>query len=245
MLFHALTQIGEDLPLYPTRLAVNFLRYHPHKTPGIGDRRSLSVIVEEQNSVEIPCISLQQQNKPWHVLHVRSNFERRVAQHLSVRAVEHYVPFYRERVRWTDRTVVTERPLFSGYVFTRYAPESRITVISVPGVVRLLGEEEGNTVSSGDLDKIRKGLASGHLLRPHSSVSVGARVRIRVGLFEGVEGVVTELRQQCKVIMSLAAVRQCFSLEVELRDVEVLKQPVVSLSSSPSCFSWNMQPANS
>ena len=146
-----------------------------------------------------------------------------------VRAVEHYLPLYRERVRWTDRTVVTERPLFSGYVFARFSPESRITVISTPGVVRSLGDEEGNLVSCRDLDKIREGLGSGLLLRPHPNVSIGARVRIRAGIFEGVEGVVAEFRQQCKVIIALAAVRQCFSLEVELADLEVLKKPVVNV----------------
>jgi len=199
----------------------------------------------DHNRVPKSLLPLEQstQEMPWHVLHVRSNFERRVAQHLAVRSVEQYVPLYRERVKWTDRTVVTERPLFSGYVFARFLPDSRITVISTPGVVRSLGDEGGNLVSSADLDKIREGLASGLLLRPHINVSVGARVRIRAGIFEGVEGVVTDLRQQCKVIIALAAVQQCFSLEVELGDIEVLKKPPVraNLSQSDAYGYWNLQ----
>lgn len=181
----------------------------------------------------------------WHVLHVRSNFERRVAQHLIVRGVEHYLPLYRERVMWTDRTVVTERPLFSGYVFARFLSEFRITVLSTPGVVRLLGDQEGSLVNCAELDKIREGLASGLLLRPHPNLSVGAKVRIRAGIFEGVEGVVTEFRKQCKVIIALAAARLCFSLEVELGDIEVLKKPAVKGNFSPSGAygSWTLQAA--
>jgi transcription antitermination factor NusG len=205
------------------------------------------VLCEEKGCAQIADIPLEQrmQETPWHVLLVRSNFERRVAQHLTVRAVEHYLPFYQERVKWTDRIVVTERPLFSGYVFARFLPESRIKVISTPGVARLLGDEGGNLVSSADLDKIRQGLASGLLLRPHPNVSVGARVRIRAGIFEGVEGVVMEFRQQCKVIIALAAVQQCFSLEVELGDIEVLKKPPArfNLSSSDAYRHWNLQTA--
>lgn len=167
--------------------------------------------------------------RPWHVLHVRSNFEKRVAQHLTVRGVEHYLPLYRERVKWTDRSVVAERPLFSGYVFARLLPESRITAISTPGVVRSLGDEEGHLVSCAELDRIREGLARGLLLRPHHHVSIGARVRVRSGIFAGVEGVVTEFRRQCKVIIAQAAMRQCFSLEVELENVETLeKLPVIT-----------------
>ena len=162
-------------------------------------------------------------NISWHVLHVISNHEKRVAQHLVVRAVEHYLPLYTERVKWTDRTVVTERPLFSGYVFARYIPQDRRSVISTPGVLRLLGDEEWNLVSCTELDNIRAGLAGGLLLRPHPSVAVGTPVRVRSGIFAGVEGVVTEIRHQCKVIITLSAVRQCFSIQVERGDLEVLK----------------------
>lgn len=182
---------------------------------------------------------------PWQVLQVRSNFEKRVAQCLTARSIEHYLPLYRERVKWTDRTVLTERPLFSGYLFARYRSDSRIAVLSSPGVVRSLGEEERCLVRSSELDKIRQGLASGLLLRPHANISVGARVRIRTGLFEGVEGVVTELRQPCKVVLSLAAVRQSFSLEVDLCEVEILKKPVVSIAdpSRESKLHWSLSPA--
>jgi len=169
------------------------------------------------------------ENRSWQVLHVFSNHEKRVAQHLNVRSVEHYLPFYTERVKWTDRTVIAERPLFSGYVFVRFSRQNRLSVISAPGVLRVLGDEERDTVSSAELDKIREGLAKGLRLRPHPCVSVGTRVRVRNGVFEGVEGIVTDFRQQCRVIISLEAVDQCFSLEVELGAIEVLKMPVPSL----------------
>jgi len=183
--------------------------------------------------------------RPWHVLHVRSNFEKRVTQHLAVREVEHYLPLYKDRVKWTDRTVVTERPLFAGYVFVRFSAQEKVTVISVPGVVRSLGDTTGNMVSSAELDKIRNGLDNGLLLRPHPRISAGTRVRIRAGVFEGVEGVVTEFRQQCKVVITLAAVKQCFSLEVNLDDVEVLKMSKSMLNpvSNGASGNWRLQAA--
>jgi len=168
------------------------------------------------------------QSNPWHVLHVLSNHEKRVSQHLALRFIDHYLPVYTERVKWTDRTVVAERPLFSGYVFVRFQPRSRISVISTPGVLRLLGDETKDLVSNEELAKIRDGLASGLLLRPHACVSVGTRVRVRDGVFAGAEGVVTELRQQCRVILTLAATQQCFSLEVESDDLVVLNKPVAA-----------------
>jgi transcription antitermination factor NusG len=160
----------------------------------------------------------------WHVLHVLSNHEKRVAQHLVVRSVEHYLPLYSEKVKWTDRTVVAERPLFSGYVFVRFTPNDRISVISTPGVLRLLGDQSWDMVRDEELGQIRSGLASGLSLRPYLGMNVGTKVRVKHGVFAGVEGVVTELRKQCRVIITLAAVRQSFSLEAGMDELDILSK---------------------
>ena len=81
-------------------------------------------------------------------------------------------------------------------------------------------------VSHAELEKIREGLATGLLLRPQACAAVGTRVRVRGGVFGGVEGVVTELRRQCTVIISLSeGSRQSFSLEVALEDLELVNLP--------------------
>jgi transcription antitermination factor NusG len=157
---------------------------------------------------------------PWHVLHVIANHEKRVAQHLSVRSVEHYVPLYRTRSQWTDRSVQLERPLFAGYVFVRFSPRERLSVISTPGVLHLLGDSAGSEVSCAELDRIRQALAGGYTLLPHAWLEVGTKVRVNGGVFDGVNGMVTELRRQCSVIIEVAAIRQCFSLEVGIDQVE-------------------------
>jgi transcription antitermination factor NusG len=157
---------------------------------------------------------------PWHVLHVIANHEKRVAQHLAVRSVEHYVPLYRMRSQWSDRSVQLERPLFAGYVFVRFSQRERLSVISTPGVLHLLGDSAGSEVSCAELDRIRQALVGGYTLLPHPWLEVGTRVRVRGGVFDGVEGVVTELRRQCSVIIELAAIRQCFSLEIGIDQVE-------------------------
>lgn len=159
---------------------------------------------------------------PWHVLHVIANHEKKVAQRLSVRSLEHYLPLYAERSRWSDRYVTLERPLFVGYVFVRYSPQTRLSLISTPGVIRLLGEWTNTVVRREEIERIREGLAHGCLLRPHSHLPVGTPVRVRRGIFEGAEGAVAEIRQRCKVVMTLSAVKQCFSLEIERDDIEVI-----------------------
>jgi transcription antitermination factor NusG len=170
---------------------------------------------------------------PWHVLHVIANHEKRVSQHLAVRSVEHYVPLYRMRSQWTDRSVLLERPLFAGYVFVRFSSRERLSVISTPGVLHLLGDSAGSEVSCAELDRIRQALAGGYTLMPHPWLEVGTRVRVRGGVFDGVEGVVTELRRQCSVVLELAAIRQCFSLEVGIDQLERVATIPVGVVPSP------------
>lgn len=161
--------------------------------------------------------------RPWNVIHVVANHEKRVAQHLAARSVEHYLPLYAERSTWSDRTVVLERPLFTGYVFVRFAPQSRLPIISTPGVIRLLGDAAVDTVNAEEVATIREGLAKGHNLRPHPFLLAGTRVRIRAGIFRGVEGTVTRLRPSCRVVVQVSAIQQCFSLEIGLEHLDVLK----------------------
>jgi len=163
------------------------------------------------------------QSNPWRVLQVLTNHEKRVAQYLTVRSLEHYLPLYTERSRWTDRTVTLQRPLFPGYLFVRFATASRLALVSTPGVLKLLGNESVDTISAAEIERIREALSEGYILRPHAGVCVGTRVRVMRGMFEGIEGIVTELRRKCMVVITLEAVEQCYSMEANLDDIEVLQ----------------------
>lgn len=163
-------------------------------------------------------------DKPWGVLQVVANHEKRVVRHLEVRSLEHYLPLYTERSRWTDRTVTLERPLFPGYIFIRFTPDERIRVLSTPGVYKVLGDHKTGIVDHEEISRIQKALDSGCVLRPHPGVSVGMRVRVCRGIFQDVEGIVTELRGNCNVVLSLSSVEKYFSLQVEQDDVEILRE---------------------
>ena len=118
-------------------------------------------------------------------------------------------------------------------MFVRFNATDRISVISTPGVLRLLGDQSWDMVRDEELVQIRTGLANGLPLRPYGGLSVGTKVRVRNGVFAGVEGVVTELRKQCRVIITLAAVRQCFSLEAGIDELDVSEQARAQAGTRP------------
>ena len=169
----------------------------------------------------------------WRVLHVIPNHEKKVAIHLRHRSVEHFLPLYTERSRWSDRTVTLERPLFPGYVFVRFAQESRRNVITSPGVLKVLRERENEVVEPVEIERIRRAIASGYALQPHPAITLGIRVRVAKGVFAGAEGLVIELRSNCKVIISMPVVRQCYSLETDIGNVEILDKKLIRAENKP------------
>jgi transcription antitermination factor NusG len=109
---------------------------------------------------------------------------------------------------------------------SRFQPEARRSVISTPGALKLLGGNGTETVDCAEIARIQEALVGGYVLRPHPRISAGTRVRVCRGIFDGVEGIVKELRRNCGVIIALSAIEQYFSLEADLNDIEVLGKAV-------------------
>lgn len=151
-----------------------------------------------------------------------ANHEKRVTQHLQSRCVEHYLPTYSEKSKWTDRTVTLQRPLFPGYVFIRIEGGNRLNVLSTPGVIHLLGTGNAGVIPGVEIERIRTALSQGYRLQPHPTVIKGMRVRMKRGVFEGIEGRVSQVRDKCRVVLALSGVDQSFSLAAELDDIEPL-----------------------
>ncbi len=160
-------------------------------------------------------------NSPWQAVQVMSNHEKRVTEQLAARCMEHYLPLYTEKSRWTDRTVKLERPLFPGYVFIRFVPDKKITILSTPGVLHLLGTGSTGLIPCAEIDRIRTALAEGYLLRPHAYLVRGTSVRLKHGVFAGIEGRVMEVLHNCTVVLALSGANQCFSLAAEIDDIEL------------------------
>jgi transcription antitermination factor NusG len=95
-------------------------------------------------------------------------------------------------------------------------------------VLRILGKEDGEVVENEEIDRIRKAISDGQVLRPHPPIATGIRVRVVDGVFADVEGVVTELRSNSKVVISMAAVKQCYSLEINICNLEILDKKVLA-----------------
>ena len=80
----------------------------------------------------------------WYAAYTVSCHEKQVAEHLKARGIGHYLPLYTSIRRWTSGRIVTrECPLFPSYVFVQMSREERGRVLSVPGILSMVGTQQG------------------------------------------------------------------------------------------------------
>jgi transcriptional antiterminator NusG len=170
------------------------------------------------------ALSAVPQPSKWFALYTTARHEKRVAEHLSQRQIECYLPLYRSERKWSDGSRVTlELPLFPCYLFIHIRRKERVSVLSVPGALAVVGGTGGEPAALPDasIDALRSGLEMRHA-QPHPLLTVGQRVRIRSGALAGLEGIVVRNKSGFRVVMTLEHIMQSYSIEVDMEDLELL-----------------------
>ncbi len=171
----------------------------------------------------LPDCSPDLQFEPkWFAVYTISRHEKRVAQHLTQREIEYYLPLYRSQRKWNDGSRVTlDLPLFPGYLFVRIKRTERVRVLDVPGALAIVGGMGREPVALPDdaIEALRIGL---HLRKaePHPFLTVGQRARIRSGALAGMEGVVVRMKNSFRVILTLEHIQRSIAVEVSGDDLE-------------------------
>jgi transcription antitermination factor NusG len=157
----------------------------------------------------------------WYAAYTSANHEKRVAEQLGIRSVEHFLPIYEAVRRWKDRRVRLALPLFPGYVFVRLALRDRLQVLRVPGVARLVGFNGAATaLPNKEIETLKASLANGLRAEPHPFLTVGRRVRIKVGPLEGLEGIIIRRRNRLRLVISLDLIHRAAAVEIETACLE-------------------------
>ena len=172
----------------------------------------------------------------WYVLFVRTNQEKRVAESLAARAVEHYLPCYSSIRKWKDRRIKLEMPLFPGYIFVRLPWFDKRNVLTVPNIVSLVGNSRGAAeMTEEEIQGIRRGLEQG-TAQPHPYLKQGDRVMITTGIMSGMEGVLLRRQNGARIVICLDSIFRAFVVEVDEGSVQPLadRGTFFAAGSSPS-----------
>jgi transcription antitermination factor NusG len=161
----------------------------------------------------------------WFAAYTSANHEKRVAQQLESRSVEHFLPVYESVRKWKDRRVRLQLPLFPGYVFVRMALRDRLRVLAIPGVARLVGFDGRPTaVPAEDIEAIRSFLEGKRDLQPHPYVHYGQRVRVLTGPLAGFSGIVVRQKNRTRFVVSFDVLERSVAVEIDDSDLHAVVQ---------------------
>jgi transcription antitermination factor NusG len=172
-------------------------------------------------SIEQSGMPLDYCEPRWYAAYTSANHEKRVAEQLDVREVEHFLPLYASVRRWKDRRVMLQMPLFPGYVFVRLALRDRLRVLQIPSVVRLVGFNDLPTaLPDEEMEILRSGLSQRLRAEPHPFLTLGRRVRIKSGSLQGLEGILLRRKSNLRVVLCVALIQRSIAVDVDSADLE-------------------------
>jgi transcription termination/antitermination protein NusG len=156
----------------------------------------------------------------WYAAYTCANHEKRIAQQLEEREIEHFLPLYETVHRWRDRRVRLELPLFPGYVFVRLLLQERLRVLELPSVVRLVGYGPlPIALPDEEVEVLRHGLHRDLEALPHVYPAKGRRVRILRGPLAGLEGILLRRAGNFRVVLSVDLILRSITVNVNAGDV--------------------------
>jgi transcription antitermination factor NusG len=157
----------------------------------------------------------------WFAVYTTPRHEKAVARHFEFRRIESFLPLYMEMHRWKNGCRVNvEQPLFPGYIFARIGRRDSTQVLSVPGVLLIVGSgREPLALPDFEIEALRSGL---HLRKfePHPYLVVGEKARIKSGSLAGMVGVLARKKNSLRVVLTLELIMRSVAVEVDADELE-------------------------
>jgi transcription elongation factor/antiterminator RfaH len=157
----------------------------------------------------------------WYAVYTIANHEKRVAEHLVRRSIEHFLPMYQSVRQWKDRRVQLQLPLFPGYLFVYLAERDRLRVSQTPGVARFVGFGGiPAALPDEEIDVLRTRLRNGMRAEPYAYMTAGQKVKVKSGSLTGLEGILVRRKNDTRLVISLDLIMRSVAVEIEGAEVE-------------------------
>src|SRR5262249_10780882 len=143
------------------------------------------------------------------------------AQLLNRKGFSVLLPLYRSQRRWSDRKQLVLLPLFPNYLFVECDLERRVQALQTAGVCWFVSNA-GLPASIGEeeLQFVRRLAETPVNAHPHDFLEQGDKVRVLQGPLAGLTGILTRVKNQYRVVISLELLRKSAAVEIDFADLE-------------------------
>src|ERR1700719_2153696 len=159
----------------------------------------------------------------WYAIYTRHQHEKMVAQVLTSKGFETFLPLYETTHNWKDRTKALSLPLFPCYVFLKGGLERRLQIITTPGIYGLVSSAgQPAAIPDIEIEAIRRVVESGVRVEAHPFLKCGDRVRIKCGPLAGIQGILVRKKNISRLVLSVEILGTAAAMEVAAFQVEAI-----------------------
>src|SRR3990170_3687692 len=128
-------------------------------------------------------------DEQWFAVWTRSRHEQVVREQLERKKITAFLPTITRWSRWKDRKKKIDWPLFPGYCFARFPPQSSLSILKCVGVVNIVSFEGAPaSIPDREIEGIRRLVTSELQYDPCPLVREGMMVEVSHGVLKGVVG---------------------------------------------------------
>ena len=150
----------------------------------------------------------------WYALATRSRQEKLVRDRLAISGIEQLLPLTRRLSQWSDRKKWIDVPLFSGFCFARFSLHDQLAVLTLPGVVRIVGCNGPESIPDEEMVSLQKLAVSGLDYEQHQYCEEGMLVEVIAGPLAGVRGALIRKAGRDHVVVRVRLIQQSASVQV-------------------------------
>jgi len=155
--------------------------------------------------------------RSWYVIYIRSRHEKNVHSALLDKGIDASLPMRTVVRKWSDRKKKVKLPLFRGYVFVNIDLKiDNLNVLKTPGVVKFIGiGKEPSRIPNEQIHWMHMMVAESTIVRAEKEIPVGERVRVMIGPFKGIKGVVKRIGSSSRLMVLIESIMQTVSVEIK------------------------------
>ena len=150
----------------------------------------------------------------WHVLQVKPRQEKLLAQDLTARGINHFLPLQTRTHYYGSRKKSSQLPLFPGYLFLHGTTDDCYTADRGKRVAKIIRVSEQEHLER-ELTNIRLAIDGRATLDPYPYLQSGTKVEVSAGPMRGLQGVVDQRVGMTRLILQIDMLGQAVSLEID------------------------------
>lgn len=158
--------------------------------------------------------SLDGPRRQWSVIYTKARQEKALARDLFAVEAPYYLPMASKISTYGKRRIVSQLPLFPGYLFFCGTEDERLKALQTNRISRILKVDDPLRLHC-DLLSIERMIASGIPMTVESQLKAGQRVRIQRGPLAGLEGTVLLRRGTCRLLVSVDFLQKGASVAID------------------------------